>query len=93
MENYDYTSNDFKELLKAKLNENEVGITFTKRDGSERRMLCTLSTSRIPGEHVPQGTGDTRTAKTFSEEALRVFDTEKVAWRSFRFDSIKSVTF
>jgi len=93
MEKYDYTSNDFKELLKAKLNENEVGITFTKRDGSERRMLCTLSTSRIPGEHIPQGKGDTSTAKTFSEEALRVFDTEKVAWRSFRFDSIKSVTF
>ena len=93
MEKYDYTSNDFKELLKAKLNENEVGITFTKRDGSERVMRCTLSAARIPGEQLPQGTGDTSSAKTFSTEALRVFDTEKVAWRSFRFDSIKSVTF
>ena len=93
MENYDYTSNDFKELLKAKLNENEVGITFTKRDGSERRMQCTLSTSRIPGEHVPQGTGDTSSTETVSKEAIKVFDLEKQAWRSFRYDSIKAVKF
>ena len=89
MENYDYTSNDFKELLKAKLNENEVGITFTKRDGSERTMQCTLSTSRIPGEQLPKE-GDTSTSST---QAQAVFDTQKQGWRSFRWDSIKSVTF
>lgn len=93
MENYDFTTDNFKNLLRAKLQENEVSVTFTKRDGTERAMLCTLSTSRIPGEHVPQGTGDTSSTETVSKEALRVFDLEKTAWRSFRFDSIKSVKF
>ena len=93
MENYDFTTDNFKNLLRAKLQENEVSVTFTKRDGTERAMLCTLSTSRIPGEHVPQGAGDTSSTETVSKEALRVFDLEKTAWRSFRFDSIKSVKF
>jgi len=91
MENYDFTTDNFKNLLRAKLQENEVSVTFTKRDGTERAMLCTLSTSRIPGEHIPQGTGDTSSAETGSKEALRVFDLEKTAWRSFRWDSIKKV--
>lgn len=93
MEKYDFTTDNFKNLLRTKLQENEVSVTFTKRDGTQRAMLCTLSTSRIPGEHVPQGTGDTSSAETVSKEALRVFDLEKTAWRSFRYDSIKSVTF
>lgn len=93
MEKYDFTTSDFKNLLKEQLNKNEVSVTFTKRDGSERRMQCTLSASRIPREQLPQGEGDTSSTKTFSEEALRVFDTEKIAWRSFRYDSIKAVTF
>jgi len=91
-ENIDFTTDTFKSQLKEALQRNEVGITFTKRDGSERTMQCTLSTSRIPGEQLPKG-GDTSSTKTFSDEALRVFDIEKVAWRSFRFDSIKSITF
>lgn len=93
MEKYDFTTDNFKNLLRTKLQENEVGVTFTKRDGTERRMLCTLSTSRIPGEHVPQGAGDTSSTETVSREAIKVFDLEKQAWRSFRYDSLKAITF
>ena len=93
MENYDYNTESFKQQLKEKLQSNEVGVTFTKRDGSERRMQCTLSATRIPTEQLPQGTGDTSTPETVSKEAIRVFDLEKQAWRSFRYDSIKTVKF
>ena len=30
MENYDFTTDNFKNLLRTKLRENEVGVTFTK---------------------------------------------------------------
>ena len=93
MENYDYTAESFKTKLKESLQSNEVGVTFTKRDGSERRMQCTLSAARIPSEQLPQGTGDTSSSETVSKEAIRVFDLEKQAWRSFRYDSIKAVKF
>ena len=88
-ENIDFTTDTFKTQLKEALQRNEVGITFTKRDGSERTMQCTLSTSRIPGEQLPKG-GDTSTSST---QAQAVFDIQKQGWRSFRWDSIKSVTF
>lgn len=93
MENYDYTAESFKTKLKESLQSNEVGVTFTKRDGTERTMRCTLSTTRIPGEQLPKGEGDSSSTKTFSKEALAVFDLEKQAWRSFRYDSIKAVKF
>lgn len=93
MEKYDFTTESFKQELKKKLQSNEVGVTFTKRDGSERRMQCTLSASRIPREQLPQGTGDTSSTETVSREAIKVFDLEKQAWRSFRYDSLKAVKF
>ena len=93
MEKYDFTTESFKTKLKESLQSNEVGVTFTKRDGTERRMQCTLSASRIPGEQLPQGTGDTSSTETLSKEAIKVFDLEKQAWRSFRYDSIKAVKF
>lgn len=92
MEKYDFTTESFKTKLKESLHSNEVGVTFTKRDGTERTMRCTLSTARIPGEQLPKRTGDTSSAETVSKEAVRVFDLEKGAWRSFRYDSIKSIT-
>ena len=91
-EKIDFTDSDFKTLLREKLHENEVSVTFTKRDGSERAMQCTLSAARIPAEQLPKESG-TGTVKTFSEEAIRVFDTQKSEWRSFRWDSVTKVEF
>lgn len=92
-EKIDFTGNDFKTILRKKLNEDEVVVTFTKRDGSERTMQCTLSSSRIPTEQLPKTEPGSSSAKTYSEEAIRVFDTEKSEWRSFRWDSINVVKF
>lgn len=89
-ENFDFTDNDFKTLLRKKLHEDEVIVTFTKRDGSERAMQCTLSASRIPSEQLPKESG-TGSTTTISDEAIRVYDLQKSEWRSFRWDSIKLV--
>lgn len=63
-------------------------VVFTKKDGTERTMRCTLAESRIPAEKIPQS--KEANSKT-SGSALRVFDEEKQEWRSFRWDSIKEV--
>ena len=62
----------------------DVRVVFTKKDGTERTMLCTLT--NIPAEHQPKNQD-----KEYSKEVLRVFDTENQGWRSFRLDSIISV--
>ena len=77
-----------REWLLGLLRDSEVTVKFTKKDGSERKMLCTLAENKIPNEKSPKNSG-----KTKSDEALAVFDLEKQSWRSFRFDSVKEINF
>jgi hypothetical protein len=77
-----------REWLKGLLREQEVTVIFTKKDGTERKMLCTLAESKIPSENAPTNSG-----KKQSDDALAVFDVTKSAWRSFRWDSVKKIEF
>lgn len=77
-----------QDWLKGILRREEVTILFTKKDGTERKMLCTLKEDKIPQEFAPKTENRAK-----SEDALAVFDLEKNSWRSFRFDSIKEVKF
>lgn len=65
-----------------------VEVVFTKKDGSERAMKCTLQENVVmPYEKK------TDKEKHKSDDTLSVWDVEKSAWRSFRWDAIKSVNF
>lgn len=84
-------TNDFKEEtirqnLKELLKHNEIFITFQKNDGTDRKMLCTLMENKIPDEKKAKNTG-----KKINDDVLPVFDLEKNEWRSFRFESVKSI--
>ena len=72
-------------------NTKDLRVTFTKKDGSERAMRCTLVEARIPADKVPKSSEET-TSQT-SRPAVRVFDTEVGEWRSFRWDSVTKVEF
>lgn len=74
--------------LRGLLQNEEVKITFTKKDGTEREMLCTLVSDKIPSEQSPKNTG-----KAQSDEAIAVFDLENEGWRSFRWDSVTKIEF
>lgn len=65
----------------------QAEVTFTKTDGTERVMICTLDDTMIPELHKPIG-DKTRQENT---DVTKVFDLEKNAWRSFRNDSIKKI--
>lgn len=88
---FDISDPDFKPYVKGLLHDKHVKnlrITFTKADGTDRSLLCTLRESAIPEDKLPKGTG-----REASDDTQRVFDLEKNEWRSFRWDSIKSVEF
>ena len=74
---------DIKELLREIVAE----IMFTKKDGSERVMNCTLKSKLIPEEHTPKGTS---TAKE-NLDVVNVFDLDKIGWRSFLVDNVQYV--
>ena len=67
-------------------------VTFTKKDGTERKMHCTLVSSKIPSDKQPKSVNESENSST-SGSAVRVFDTEIGEWRSFRWDSVKQVEF
>ena len=70
------------------LKSQEVTISFTKKDGTERKMICTLAENKIPSEKMPKNS-----EKSKSDDALAVFDIEKNDWRSFRWDSVTKIDY
>ena len=79
-----------REWLRELLRERVVGVTFIKKDGTERVMQATLSENFIP---EVQNSEKTATTRKKSDEALAVWDIEAQGWRSFRWDSVKQVNF
>lgn len=78
-----------KEELKTLLTENVLSILFKKADGTQRAMICTLNADHLPTVEKKEG-DEVKKTKTPSETNVVVWDLEKNAWRSFRFDSIIS---
>jgi|LakMenE01Jun11ns_1017448.scaffolds.fasta_scaffold9937792_2 hypothetical protein len=79
-----------RQWLKTMLQNEVVEVTFTKKDGTERVMRCTLQEDFIPAFQIESVSQET---KKKSGDALAVWDVEASGWRSFRWDSIKSVSF
>ena len=72
-----------RDTLIKNLQKKTMRITFTKLNGEERVMDCSLQ------EHIIPPT-DAKNRKE-NEEVLPVFDINKGEWRSFRLDSIIKV--
>ena len=78
-----------RELLIEKLRAGNVIVRFTKADGTERAMQCTLQPDVIvPYEKVDKESTHT---KSVNEDLVSVWDIEKDAWRSFKISSLTSV--
>ena len=75
-----------RDAVKMMISSGVTRVVFTKSNGEERVMMCTTNEFEIPIDELPKGTGPTHTS-----EVQRVFDVEKQAWRSFRWDSVISV--
>jgi hypothetical protein len=85
MQNPKYT----KEGLQAMLRSGPHTVTFTKVDGDERVMPCTLVESEIPESAKPKGTAKEPTAKQL--ENLGVWSLESEGWRSFKIENVTNV--
>lgn len=72
--------------LKGLLLECNVDVTFEKKDGTLREMMCTL-------KDVPSYEKKTDTVRKENTDVMSVFDVNKQEWRSFRLDSIKEIKF
>jgi hypothetical protein len=77
------------EYLKNALQNGSATVTFVKKDGTERRLLCTLSPAELPAQVDIE---EAVQKKTPNPDVLAVWDLENKGWRSFRYDSILGFT-
>ena len=77
----------FREWLHSLLKTETVDLTFVKKDDTIREMKCTLMESKLPSGYVIDPDVE------IHENYIHIFDLEKQAWRSCRFDSIRSIKF
>lgn len=70
--------------------EPEVVIKFTKQDGAERIMRCTLNFKRIPEKNKPKGVNIQQILKLIQQnKIMHVYDLDKKGWRSVPFDRVE----
>lgn len=75
-----------RKWIKEMLHVGPMKVTFTKKDGTDRLMNCTLQEGVVvPHEKT------TERVKEENLDVLAVWDLDKGAWRSFRLDSVKNV--
>lgn len=77
-------------IIRQFLAENKIAMVhFTKVDGSERRMPCTLSSDIIPP--TVQESSANKPEKKINHEVLSVWCTDAGAWRSFKTMNVISI--
>lgn len=78
-----FNRDEVRDSLRASI----ATVIFEKKDGTERKMRCTLQESFLPTQSA-----ESKQTKKDNENALAVWDLDNGGWRSFRIDSIKSIT-
>ena len=82
----------FGPWLKEMLKMGSVTVTFTKKDGTERVMECTLQPELLPPVVVTEDVEPKR-QKAANEDVMAVYDLESKGWRSFTVRSVKRLVF
>lgn len=81
-----------KENIVDMLKDSVITVTFTKVDGTERIMKCTLLSEYIPT--TPSSASNQvllQEGGSGSDNNVSVWDVEANGWRSFRVSNVKSI--
>jgi hypothetical protein len=89
-----------RDWVTSLLNKQEITVQFTKADGTDRDMRCTLNWDLIPPQPQKPTPGPVdgivleskKPRKETDPAVIKVFDLEAQSWRSFRMDRLKKIT-
>jgi len=84
---FDMSRDEIVKILKTK---KDVVVDFTKKNGEERAMHCTLNFKNIPEDSHPQNSDPD---KPINEDIVKAWDFDREEWRSFRVDSVNGIEF
>lgn len=78
-----------REMMVDKLRGTNCRVIFTKINGEERDMECTLKESSIPANAKPKNQDDDDGLQTMLK-VIKVYDVKAKGWRSFRVENVKT---
>jgi hypothetical protein len=87
MEEFETMTADERNRYLRQLLKEDHTITFTKVDGTERVMPCTLRTSAMP----PVALNEHHKTRLYNPEVLSVWCLDKNEWRSFKVMNVKKI--
>lgn len=82
-----------RDVLLKDLRQNVIEVTFTKVNGDQRVMRCTLIENMLPPSY--RNNPDEKSSETEfhqkNPEVIAAWDVQAGGWRSFRIDSVTYV--
>ena len=87
---YDITSMTRVQMIEA-LKERECRVIFTKINGEERNMVCTLMEDVLPPAKKDEPLTQKK-VRAVNENTIVAWDVNKEAFRSFRVENVVSFT-
>lgn len=79
-----------RDKLKRRLTNSVVEVTFTKVNGEQRIMSCTLNENILPKADKSDPLTQKK-VRELNEEVLSVWDVNAKGWRSFRVENVTDV--
>tara|TARA_R110002020_G_scaffold289951_3_gene505423 strand:+ start:2453 stop:2746 length:294 start_codon:yes stop_codon:yes gene_type:complete len=79
-----------KELMTSQLQQGVCEVFFKKRNNAIRQMICTLNPTQLPLTEMAQSlaVAPQQNPTPAQQNLISVWDLEKMAWRSFRVNSV-----
>lgn len=83
----------FRQWIRGVLQDGIVRIEFLKADGSMRVMNCTLGETHGAKYMVKENTTVETLPAKINDDVCKIWDIDQSAWRSFRWDRLKTFSF
>ena len=80
-----------RDSIVSDLRKNVLEVTFTKVNGEERVMRCTLDPRYMPPKMESENVQEANKYNRDNPDVIAVWDIQNNGWRSFRVDSVSYV--
>lgn len=82
---------DFRDTVLELLYVGVQDVTFTKKDGTQRTLVCTLRPDLLPRKVTPLEGEVVNVRSKSSTDSINVFETELQEWRSFNMSNVIAI--
>ena len=80
-----------RDTILKDLRQYVIEVTFTKVNGENRVMRCTLRPELLPSRYATQDITEETKFHEQNPDVISAWDIQKGGWRSFRIDSVSYV--